>query len=148
MSDNSEHFADSPMSPPSDVRLLLRAHAESRWLSQQVVPVLREIEQRDTLPDEQLGAALAYLEVLWIEACARAAETDATRIELDVRGPCDDHTLHDKARRYHAATRRLRGVIAQRVSWLLAVPADGSPRAPRANRRIIDRPVGDRPANP
>lgn len=140
MSDKSEHSSNSQM-PPSDVCLLLRAHAESRWLSQQVVPVLREIEQRDSLPDEQLGAALAYLEVLWIEACARAAETDATRIELDARGAGDDHTLHDRARRYHAAARRLRDVIARRVSRLLAVPAVSARCEQRAARRIIDRPV-------
>ena len=81
-------------SPPSDVCLLLRAHAEARWLSHEVVPVLRELEQRDSLPNEQLGAALAYLEVLWIEACGRAAETDATRAELDLTNANGDHALH------------------------------------------------------
>jgi hypothetical protein len=144
MSEDYEHSHDSQTSPESDVCLLLRAHAESRWLSQQVVPVVREIEERDALPDEQLGAALAYLEVLWIEACARAAETDATRIELDARGPGDDHTLYDRARRYHAAARRLRCVIARRVSRLLAVPPDGSRHA---RRRIIARPIEDRRAS-
>lgn len=144
MSEDHEHSHDSQTSPHSDVCLLLRAHAESRWLSQQVVPVLREIEERDALPDEQLGAALAYLEVLWIEACARAAETDATRIELDARGPGGDHTLYDKARRYHAAARRLRCLIARRVSRLLAVPPAGSRHA---HRRIIARPIEDRRAS-
>jgi len=72
-----------PHSAPSDFRLLLRAHAEARWLSHEVVPVLRELEQEDALGDEQLGAALAYLEVLWIEACGRAAETEATCTELN-----------------------------------------------------------------
>jgi hypothetical protein len=144
MSEDHEHSHDSQTSPESDVCLLLRAHAESRWLSQQVVPVLREIEERDALPDEQLGAALAYLEVLWIEACARAGETDATRIELDARGPGDDHTLYEKARRYHAAARRLRCLIARRVSRLLAVPPDGSRHA---HRRIIARPIEDRRAS-
>jgi hypothetical protein len=147
MSDNPQQLTDTETSPPSDVCLLLRSHAESRWLSQQVVPVLREIEQRDELPDEQLGAALAYLEVLWIEACARAAETDAMRTELDARGPGDDHTLHDKARRYHAAARRLRDVIARRVARLLAVPAESSRHGLRAPGRIIPRPTEDRRAS-
>ena len=70
---------DRPVSPTSDISLLLRAHAEQRWLSHEVLPVLRQLEQRDCLPEEQLGAALAYLEVLWIEASQRAAETDAAQ---------------------------------------------------------------------
>ena len=65
-----------PVSPPSDICLLLRAHAEQRWLCHEVLPVLRQLERGDSLPEEQLGAALAYLEVLWIEASQRAAETD------------------------------------------------------------------------
>ena len=74
---------DQETSPPSDVCLLLRAHAEQRWLSLEVGPVLRQLQQRDWLPEEQLGAALAYLEVLWIEASQRAAETDAAYAELE-----------------------------------------------------------------
>ncbi len=74
---------DSDPSPPSDVCLLLRAHAEQRWLSLEVAPVLHQLRQRDSLPEEQLGAALAYLEVLWIEASQRAAETDAAYAELE-----------------------------------------------------------------
>lgn len=128
MANNSNH------SPPSDVCLLLRAHAEARWLSHQVVPVLREIEQRDCLPDEQLGAAHAYLEVLWIEACGRAAETDAARSELDATGPDGDRALNGNARRYHAAVRRLRHTISGRVEKLLGVPSDASPRGPISDR--------------
>jgi hypothetical protein len=121
-------------SPPSDVCLLLRAHAEARWLSHEVVPVLRELEQRDSLPNEQLGAALAYLEVLWIEACGRAAETDATRAELDLTNANGDHALHGNARRYHAAVRRLRKTVARRVIQLLAVPSDAPARVPISDR--------------
>ena len=86
---------DQEISPPSDVCLLLRAHAEQRWLSLEVGPVLRQLQRRDELPEEQLGAALAYLEVLWIEAAQRAAETDAAYAQLEVceqpeHAPSDD----------------------------------------------------------
>ena len=81
---------DQEISPPSDVCLLLRAHAEQRWLSLEVGPVLRQLQQRDELPEEQLGAALAYLEVLWIEAAQRAAETDAAYAQLEVCEQPDD----------------------------------------------------------
>jgi hypothetical protein len=141
MSHNSDHPPNSQSRPPSDVCLLLRAHAESRWLSHQVVPVLREIEQRESLPDEQLGAALAYLEVLWIEACGRARETDSARVELEARVADGDQALHEKARRYHAAVRRLRAAIARRVSLLLAAPAEAVSDERLARRRIIDRPA-------
>jgi hypothetical protein len=111
--------------PPPDVCLLLRAHAEARWLSHEVVPVLRELE-RDHLPAEQLGAALAYLEVLWIEARGRATETDAHRAQLDTTGPDREQALHSNARRYHAAVRRLRTTIERRVDRLVAAPSDAS----------------------
>ncbi len=39
--------------------------------------MLRQLETPDALPEEQLGAALAYLEVTWLEAARHAAETDA-----------------------------------------------------------------------
>ena len=93
--------------------------------------MLREIEQRDTISDQQLGAALAYLEVLWIEAGARARETEAARVELDALGG-GDQSLPEKARRYHAAVRRLREAIERRVGLQLAVPPE---RATRARRR-------------
>ena len=141
MSDNPNQPPNPNHSPPPDVCLLLRAHAESRWLSHKVVPVLRELEQRDSLADEQLGAALAYLEVLWIEACGRAAETDTARVELDTPGARGDQALHEKARRYHAAVRRLRNTIDRRVQLLLAVPGEDS-----ACWALSDRPIGERPA--
>jgi hypothetical protein len=116
------------LSPPSEVCLLLRSHAEARWLSQQVVPVLRELEQDDPLPDEQLAAARAYLEVLWIEACGRAAETEATCAELDPEDAEEDGALHGRARRYHESVRRLRDIVARRVAELVAIPGDaGTP---------------------
>jgi hypothetical protein len=111
--------------PPPDVCLLLRAHAEARWLSAEVVPVLRELE-RDDIPAEQLGTALAYVEVLWIEARSRAAETDTARADLDTVGPHGEQALHSNARRYHAAVRRLRTTIYRRIERLVATRSEGS----------------------
>ena len=69
---------------------------------------MRELEQHDAIPEDQLGAALAYLEVLWLDACKRAAETDAAREQLERANALGDLVLYEKARRYHAAVRRLR----------------------------------------
>jgi hypothetical protein len=112
--------------PPqlSDVCLLLRAHAEHSWLHHQVLPVVRELKHRDSLPEEQLGAAMAYLEVLWIEASQRAAETEAARAELDAIDAAAERALAGKARGYHAAVRRLRSHLARIVDELLAVPGE------------------------
>ena len=113
-----------PTAPTSDICLLLRSHAEQRWLSHEVVPVLRQLEQRDALPEEQLGAALAYLEVLWIEASQRAAETDTAYLELQVESLYGEAPLYSKARSYHDAVVRLREAIARHVVALVAAPSD------------------------
>jgi hypothetical protein len=105
-------------SPPSDVCLLLRVHAEQRWLISKVAPVVRQLEQPDLIPEDQVGAALAYLEVLWLDACQRAAETDAARAQLDRNSTDEDHALYEKARRYHIAVRRLRLAVSRRVAAL------------------------------
>jgi hypothetical protein len=128
-------------SPAADVCLLLRAHGESRWLSNELAPVLREVEQRETISDRQLGTALAYLEVLWIEAGARARETESARVELDALGSYDP-SLYEKALRYHAAVRRLRDAIEARVCRLLAIPEDDT-----AYVEMLDETVRDRPAS-
>jgi hypothetical protein len=141
---------DSELSPPSDVCLLLRAHAEQRWLNLEIGPVLRQLQHRDSLPEEQLGAAMAYLEVLWIEASQRAGETDAAYAQLEacesasateqsrerpgsLDEPAGAHsldqgggTLPSKARRYHAAVRTLREVLGRQVAALLATPSNGA----------------------
>jgi hypothetical protein len=121
------HYSDP--SPPSDVCLLLRAYAEQRWLSREVVPVLRQLQTPDELPEEQLGAALAYLEVTWMEACRHAAETDAAFAALDDATPDAEEALPSKARRYHAAVRFLREAAARQVSALTAVPGGDIPCA-------------------
>ena len=123
----------SPTSETADICLLLRAHGEQRWLIYQLVPVVREIEQ-DSLPEEQLGAALAYLEALWIEARRRAAETEAAYEQLESPGAVADISVHEKARRYHAAVRRLRDALERRVDRLLACAVELPGRAPLADR--------------
>jgi hypothetical protein len=142
-------FMNTCDSPP-DVALLLRAHSEQRWLSREVVPVVCQIETRERLPEEQLPAALAYLEVAWAEAAGLARAADAARCRLDTMdvieqarparpGPsaCGQPThplggalqpLPTKARRYHASVRALREAVARRVATLIATPRDYADR--------------------
>jgi hypothetical protein len=130
--------------PHSDVCLLLRAHAEQRWLSREVIPVVRQIETGEHLPEEQIGAALAYLEITWIEAVRRAEETDTARSHLDDAPVVDalsseetphaqsserDLDLCGRARRYFAAVHALRETAARRVASLLDTPVDVRARA-------------------
>jgi hypothetical protein len=122
------------ISHPPDICLLLRAHGEQRWLISEVVPVLRQIERPGTIPEDQLGAALAYLETLWLDASRRAAETDAAYAQLDAVGTNGDHALYEKARRYHAAVRRLRSAVGHRVQQLICAPSE-----PIASWPVSDR---------
>jgi hypothetical protein len=128
--ESQPHAADQ--SPPADVCLLLRAHAEARWLGHEVVPVIRDLE-RELERELRSGAGLAYLEALSIEAHRHAAETDAARTELDALAPAGDHGVRANAHRYHAAVRRLRATIDARIQQLLAaagdVPASGESSA-------------------
>ncbi len=105
----------SNLSEPQDICVLLRAHGEERWLITEVLPVLRHLEQPGAIPEDQLGAALAYLELLWLDASRRAAETDAAYARLDPSDAERDPILHEKAARYHAAVRRLRAKFDRRV---------------------------------
>jgi hypothetical protein len=100
-----------------DVSLLLRTHSEQRWLSREVLPVVGQIETPEQLPEEQLPAAAAYLEVLWAEAAARARETDSARRHLD--GVESALPLTPRARRYHAVVRAFREAVARRVVPLI-----------------------------
>jgi hypothetical protein len=126
----------SPETEIVDICLLLRAHGEQLWLSSRVLPLLAKLEQRDQLSEEQLGAALAYLEVLWIEARSRAAESDAALVRLPPPRGSATGTLREQARRYHAAVRRLRSSLGGRVVNLLAVPGGLPPSSTRAAERI------------
>jgi hypothetical protein len=116
------HYPDQS-NPPSDVCLLLRAYAEQRWLSREVVPVLRQLQTPDELPEEQLGAALAYLEVTWLEASRHAAETDAAFAALEDTRDAEE-ALPSKARRYHAAVHFLREAVGRHVNAFIAAPCN------------------------
>ena len=125
---------------PTDVCLLLRAHAEELWLRSHVVPVLEELEDPLCVPDEELGAALAYLEVLWLDAMSRGAETDAAAALLAAyHGNCSGNgdpnastLLSAEARRLHGSVRLLRERLRVRVQTL-----GNEGRAPGARRRLI-----------
>jgi len=105
----------SSLSQPSDICLLLRAYAEQRWLTSELLPVVRELEPPQQVPEEQLGAALAYLEVLWVDARRRAAETEAALETLGTSGCGYSPVLSERACRYNAAVRRLRASMEERV---------------------------------
>lgn len=127
-------------SPAPDVGLLLRAHAEQLWLSREVISVLRQLETRErSLPDEQLGAAFAYLEVIWIEALRHAQETDGALVQLELAGEDEDAELVARARRYHASVRNLRQAVAGRVQRLLVAAPDVSARDPGPNEKHSTR---------
>jgi hypothetical protein len=126
----------SDNSHPPDIYLILRAHGEQRWLISEVVPTVRQLEQEDVIGEDQVGAALAYLEVLWLDACQRAAETDAAREQLDNNTTGGDPVLYDKARRYHHAVCRLRTAVGQRVAALT-----GLSHQPPTHWPILDRYV-------
>ncbi|HTU79985.1 MAG TPA: hypothetical protein VMF09_14615 [Solirubrobacteraceae bacterium] len=124
-------------SDPLEICLILRAHAEQLWLTSEVLPIVRQLELRARMPEDEVGAALAYLEVLWLDACQRAVETESARAALDLEHARRDRVLCEKARRYHAAVRRLRCALRPRVAALT-----GLSRAAPARRRISDRHAG------
>jgi hypothetical protein len=120
-------------SHPSDICLLLRAYAEQRWLTNELLPVVHELECPALIPEDQLGAALAYLEVMWVDARRRAAETEAAFEALSCGGGAHSEVLSERARRYNAAVRRLRRSVEERVRHLthLGCPPEALQRASR-----------------
>jgi hypothetical protein len=129
---------------PVDVDLMLRAHAETRCLSREVIPVLRQIETGNGLPQEQYGAAMAYLEVTWLQARRCAQESDAAYRQLrslpgdETPARADRDELHGGACRYYEAVKALREVAGRRVGMLLGCvehvalrPCETSPHAGR-----------------
>lgn len=109
--------------PTSDVCLMLRVDAERRWLNREVIPVLRQLrDPAGELPEEQLGAALAYLEVIWLEARLLAAETDAAFADLEQAHLDAAEALPSKARDYHTTVRALREAAERNVSMLVSPP--------------------------
>lgn len=152
MPNRSEISPSADVNP--DVNLLLRAYAEQRWLSREVVPVLREVEGRERVPEEQRTAALAYLEVVWLDALRHACAADAARLALDAQLPPErqaaharrtpaqaaedtrvelaardaaEHSLLARARRYHDLVRALRDAVARRVTPLISLQAGAAP---------------------
>lgn len=125
-------------SSPPDISLLLRVYGEQRWLLLEVLPVLREAEQPGAIAEQDLPAALAYLEMLWSQALRLAAETDTAAVLLDAGAPHCSQVLVEKARRYHAAIRRLRAPMRARVERSTAAPVP--PPAPRERGSVyMDR---------
>jgi hypothetical protein len=106
---------------PPDICLLLRAHGEQRWLTSEVLPMLADLERPGAVQEEHLGAALAYLEVLWLDARRRARETDIAHRVLFAIG-ATDAALYESARRYHASVLALRTSTEARVRALLRCP--------------------------
>jgi hypothetical protein len=111
---------------PPDICLLLRVDSEQRWLVSKVVPLLRQLEQQE-IPEDELGPAIAYLEVLWLEAGLRAAETDTAARQLEEADFESSPALSQRAHRYHAAVRRLRVAVAARVRVLTCPSEDVHP---------------------
>lgn len=119
---------------PSDIRLLLRADAEQCWLHREVIPVLRDVEAVGELAEEEVGAALAYLEAMWDEATLRAQETDAAHSHLrSLEKECA--ALEGPASRYHAAVRVLRGIVAERVRPFVGRAIEHSEQRAEAHAR-------------
>jgi len=132
-------MTDPHHSSPADICLLLRAHAEQRWLTEQLLPLLREFEPPRSIPEEQLGAALAYLEVVWIDAATRARETESAFSKLALPGTeppprCAHPSFEAEALRYHASVRALRLRLTKRVALITAAPA-AHPGARHAHAR-------------
>ena len=113
---------DGAIAPLSDVCLLLRAHAEQRCLNDDVAPIVRKLQERDDLPEEQLSAALVHLEIIWIKASRRAAEADAAYEDLNAHD--SERALSGLARGYHAGVCALRRSLARRVQELLVAPVE------------------------
>jgi hypothetical protein len=126
-------LADPTTNPP-DICLLLRVHGEQRWLIATVVALLRQLEEPDGIPEPEVGAALSYLEVLWLEAGLRATQTDAARAQLDA-AVAEGASLFvsEKARRYHAAVRRLREAVDRRVRRLTCQHEDQRAQQPASS---------------
>lgn len=99
---------------------MLRAHGEQRWLVSKVIPSLRQLEEHGAIEPDEIAPALAYLEVLWLEAGRRATETDAAADKLRPPGGAQPAVLEEKAERYAAAVQRLRHAVDKRVRTLTA----------------------------
>jgi hypothetical protein len=142
------HTLDSDY--PADICLLLRAYGEHRWLVSELIPVLRDVTTPDAIAEDELPAALAYLEVLSIDASRRAAATEASLAELLASDPFRQRPLSDQACRYHAWVSALRKLVAgeaARASGRLAVSRQElspSPSPHRPSPPVLRTPLGGR----
>lgn len=125
-------MTSSDITTHPDICLLLRIHAEQRWLISEVVPLLRQLELPDGVGEDEAGPAMAYLEVVWLEAGRRASETDTAFVELDPDQEDCSTVLYEKALRYHSAVRRLRQAIDRRVRDITR-PVETAPAQEPAN---------------
>lgn len=107
---------------PQDICLLLRAHGERLWLASQLLPLLGDLEPPCSVPEEELGPALAYLEVLWMDARLRAAETERAFDLLAAPSATGERSFEADVRRYHRGVRRLRRATGARVAGLIPAP--------------------------
>lgn len=105
------------MHPPTDTALLLRIHAEHRWLQEELTTVLDQLDDAASMRVGELKVALAYLEVTWGEELRRAQQTDAAfhRLECQSPGEIDTEPLSHQARGYYSWLRDLRRSLAERV---------------------------------
>lgn len=105
------------MNPPVDTSLLLRIHAEHRWLQEELTSVLDQLDDAASMRAGELKVALAYLEVTWGEELRRARQTDAAFHRLECQSPAgiDSSPLSRQARGYYSWLRDLRTTLAERV---------------------------------
>ena len=116
-------------SPDPEVCLMLRADAEMRCLSRQVIPALCEAERTEGVRDDALGAAIAYLEVLWMEAQGRASATEAAFAEAIGSASAAGSSADDlcgKAQRFHTAVSMLRKTVTERIARVLSPASERS----------------------
>jgi len=105
------------MQPPVDTTLLLRIHAEHRWLQEELTSVLDELDDAASMRAGEMMAAFSYLEASWAEELGRTRQTDAAFHHLE-RQACrerDPSPLTRQARDYYSWLRNLRRTVAERV---------------------------------
>jgi hypothetical protein len=100
-----------------DVKLLLVGHGERRWLLNELLPQLDELETPGLVGDAERPAALASLESMWHDAQVRAQETERAFV-LVAGSHVEDPELRRSAERFHGQVRSLREIIGHRVEAL------------------------------
>ena len=110
MSARSDNRASSDRPSVADVCLLLRAHAESRWLSKQLTPVLQEIEELRVELDarnEKMNAKIRDLTLQKVPYVLVMGdkEAEAGAVSVRVRGKGDQGSV--KLQEFVAKTAKL-----------------------------------------